>query len=271
MRPVNPDLEALLASTRQVAIWEEFTFDLADGAQVVYSTRDADALPPVEAPPPPPPPPPPSVWPLLDTFAGAANSTLASHVGNSGNVWFGWDGYSASDVLLTGDGAVYVPVSDTFFWDGRRVATDGAPPDDLSDFYLEANVVLSAPGGAVSVASADFMVSNGNLGALSGFFMQLLGSPSSSAIDVEGYVMVNYSVDPIGTVSTGLSVGSTPIKLRMEVTNNRKTLTVFVNGTNKGSATASVAPSGLVDTHVGIFSLQSGEPSLVQDVAGDLL
>lgn len=131
MKPASAELVSLLASSRQVAIWEEFTFTLADDSVLTYSTRDRDALPAIVAPPPAP-----AAW-LLDTFTGAAAETLATHIGEVGATWSnGTFGYPAGavDFVLSGTGSVAV-VGST-----GQVRASGLPPDDTSDFYLEASL-----------------------------------------------------------------------------------------------------------------------------------
>lgn len=215
MKEASESLIAFLESGKAMVMWDTFTFTLADGTVLTYSTRDQDA-------PALPTAPPDTFDHLLDTFTG--NGTFEDHVGEQAANWLTANpGREADFELFTVQAGSLENID--YAYPEDRFFTQWAPTDNESSIFMRANFSLSTYGSAFGMGmyGEDFdhwaevyaYVDNGNGGVgarmfLATYFYSLTSNWNAS-------------------FETSVVPSSTPHEVRMEITQSRRLMTVYLD------------------------------------------
>lgn len=235
MRPTDANVVSLLASTRQIVFWEEFTFTLANGSEVMYSTKDPDFTLPVVLPTPGPPPPA-ELW-IEDTFTGAVETTLATHVGEVGATWSGFSGPSNFELDGAGN-VIYAPAS------SGTVGASGLPTTGTTDYYFRTSAVfLNIP--SVGTELARFGLEEPDLET--GWSVELFANPGDSTLSAGGYFFGVSGGGVISDVDTEIAPSSSHVELYVTVTEGRTAMNFYVNDVLIGTVTSDSPPANPED------------------------
>lgn len=230
MKEASDALIAFLASGKAMVMWDTFTFTLADGTVLTYSTRDQDAPAlPTEGPPP-------TFDALLDTFTGS-NGPLAGHVGEQSADWAAVNELTNLENFSIADGTLF---TSSAFYIGPAIRSQWVPDGNTSSFYMEANVSLSGGAGRLRLVAAtddlsrsattELYIDNGNGGVGPRLFLLTAMYGNSSNIDSGG---IELPIEPDGT----------PHVLRMEVSSGRNAIEVLLDGFSSMSGNLAVGDS----------------------------
>lgn len=254
MKEASDVLIAFLASGKAMVMWDTFTFTLADGTVLTYSTRDQDA-------PALPTTPPPTYDELLDTFAGSGS--FAEHVGEQSADWAAVNELTDLENFSVANGALF---TSSAFYIGAPIVSQWVPEGNTSSFFMEANLSLSGGVGSLRLrsfrtdfateASSELYIDNGNGGVGPRIFVNasLYGASSS------------YSP---GSVELPLEPDGTPHVLRMEVSGGRNAIEIFVDGNLAMSGNLSVGDSIGAQDYTGFQPSAFAETSpIVYELSG---
>lgn len=267
MKAASDNLIAFLASGKAFVMWDTFTFTLADGTELVYTTRDPDAPPlPVELPP--------SSYDntyLLDTFDGTGN--LSTHQGQAGANWPQFiSQYATEDdptkldrfQLIAG-----VLQPETFETNGfMELSFNPSTANESGSYFVAANVSFSTNGFSpltLYLADVDFLtygyvsITPGNSGNgprlfVSGAFYGVAFNDTTAGIET--------SYEPDGSV----------VELKMVINNPTAVSPVLLLQVNGVTAWAGVIPGDMLNTLERTFlfiSNTSGvEQPLIYNISG---
>lgn len=213
-----------------MVMWDTYTFTLADGTVLTYSTRDQDA------PPLPSDGPVPTFEALLDTFTGA-DSPLADHVGEQSADWAAVNELTDLENFSIANGALF---TSSAFYIGPPIRSQWVPDGNTSSFYMEANVSLDGGAGTLRLvaatedfsaeASTELYIDNGNGGVGPRLFLRASMYGNSSTYDS-------------GSLELPLEPDGTPHVLRMEVSSGRNAIEVLLDGVPEVSGNLAVGDS----------------------------
>lgn len=220
MKNATPALIAFLAAAKQFVMWETYTFTLADGTVIEYSTRDEDAPPLPVAPPPAP------EVTMHDTFTG--NGTLATHVGEINAVWslfeFSFPPPPGLSDAIVSDGLTF----DSEDRLHQYYKVSGCIPAGTSDFRITFSMYMAEVVSFDDVYSKAFIGWTDELDNIE-FKIGMTGRSNGTMADQMSGSW-NQDGDSCYTVFDGFPV-NTDFTVRLDVTDGRKLLKMYVNDT----------------------------------------
>lgn len=257
MKTASDTLIAFLASGKAMVMWDTFTFTLADGTVLAYSTRDPDA-------PALPTAPPDTFDHLLDTFTG--DTPFIDHVGEQAANWLAAnpDRENDFDLFTVQDGALE---NIGYAFPDGRFFTQWVPPGDEASIFMRANFSMESYGTAMSIGMQgdDFnrwaevyaYVDNGNGGVgarvfLTAYFYSMTSNWNAS-------------------METSIIPSNDPFEVRFEITQNRRLMTVFLNDVSVMNGNLALGDSlGALDSSY-IGPIAPGSLLRVNEIEGGLL
>lgn len=240
MKSATPELIALLA-TGSFVMFDQYTFTLADGSEIVMSTRDPDALPAISAPAPPA-----ETTFYFDTFAAAPGSLLTAHTSDSGATYAGFFG-NMSTTLIQANGVNFGASV------GINVNGVANVPADVQ-VAMEADLTFTGSGNGNWGMSC---ASNAEYSAV-----QLYCYRVGGVVSLTAYIQAPFTFDSVD-LATNVADGGT-YRVAVVLDADRVTCSLYVDGVLVDSGVLASPMSEVFDDPVTYSSDNAGRILLVR-------